>query len=686
MNVIQSLRRGRQDCAALLLAAVFAACGSAPTPDQPSGPRPDAGTPAVERRHELERIDHTAVVQLYADGFAALSLRDKLLAYHLVQAAIAGRDIYLDQRFAYNLPLRWVLESLYLVKDALEPETAAEVERYTKLFWVHSGIHDNHSTQKQLLRLSWEQFAAACEVAERAGHPLGIQQFAPLHDLREVYAVMTDPDTFRSVTDKSTEHGNDPLQSSCNNLYVGVSSKDLEGFVERYGLNSRLVKQDSKLVEQVYRCGDGRAIPPGRYAEPLAKINEHLRAALPYAPLPTQAALRKLIRYHQTGDLHDWRDFNIAWVQDRDSVVDFTIGFVEVYLDPRGIKGSWEGIVSYRDAVKTRAIAALADEAAWFEARMPWDERWKKPNVVGIAARAIEVVTETGDSGPITPIGINLPNEADVRQQYGSKSVNLANVVDAYNRSSGVGSVAEFAASPAEAERALRHAAAMDDVHTNLHEVIGHASGQVAPEIQNPAQRLGLYYSTLEEARADLVGLYWIADPKLRQLGLVPDDDAVLAKYEAYARNALVQLRRVPEGGRLEEDHMRNRQLIVHWLLANDGGVQVERRDGKTYYVVTSAEAFRTGCGRLLAEVMRIKGEGDFAAGRALVETYGTKVDRGLHGEVLQRLAGLNLPSVTGFVQPELHLVRDAAGRPVDVRVVHCQDLADQMLRWSGRR
>lgn len=675
--------------AASLYCLWLAACGAAPTPAAPEAEGAVVTLDDVttgERRHELERIGHTAVVQLHADGFAALSLRDKLLAYHLVQAATAGRDIYLDQRFAYNLPLRWVLESLYLVKDQLEPAVAAEVERYTKLFWVHSGIHDYHSTQKQLLGLTWEQFAAACAKAEAAGHRLSLRELAPLHDLREVFAVLTDPATFRSVTDKSTEDGNDPLRASCNNLYVGVASADLAGFVERHGLNSRLVKQDGKLVEQVYRCGDGRVVPPGRYAEPLAKINEHLRAALPYAPLPTQEALRRLIRYHQTGDLRDWREFNIAWVQDRDSVVDFTLGFVEVYLDPRGIKGSWEGIVSYRDAEKTRSIAALAAEAGWFEARMPWDERWKKPNVVGIAARAIEVVTETGDSGPITPVGINLPNEADVRQQYGSKSVNLANVVAAYNHTSGVGSVGEFAASAAEAERARRHAAAMDDVHTNLHEVVGHASGQVAPEIENPAQRLGLYYSTLEEARADLVGLYWLADAKLRELGLVPDADAVLAKYESYARNALVQLRRVPKGGRLEEDHMRNRQLVVHWLVANDGGVQVERREGKTYYVVTSAEAFRAGCGRLLAEVMRIKAEGDFAGGKALVETYGTKVDPQLHQEVLQRLEGLGLPSVTGFVQPELRLVRGAGGKVVDVVVEYPNDLAAQMLRWSGRR
>lgn len=680
----------------LSLAALAAAgCRSSGAPAEPNSAEvsfaapaaaPAASPASTERRYELERVDTTAIVQLYADGFASLSLRDKLLAYHLTCAAIAGRDIYLDQRFALALPLRNVLESLFLVKAQLPADVAAEVDRYCKLFWVHSGIHDNLTTQKNLLRLSWEQFSAACDVAVRAGQRLGLRELAPMHDLHEAFAVMTDPATFRSVTDKSTENGNDPLQSSCNNLYEGVTTADLTGFAEKYGLDSRLCKRGGALVEEVYRCGDGGAIPPGRYAETLAKVNEHLRHALAYAGPATQRAIRALIRFHQTGSLADWREFTIAWVQDTDSAVDFMIGFVEVYLDPRGIKGSWEGIVSCRDERKTKAIAALAAEAPWFEARMPWDERWRKPDVKGITARAIEVLTETGDSGPITPVGINLPNEADVRQQYGSKSVNLANVVEAYDRSAGAGSLAEFAASPEEIARGQAYGPAMDDVHTNLHEVIGHASGQVAPEIQNPAQRLGMFYSTLEEARADLVGLYWLADPKLRELGLVPNDDAVLAKYEAYARNALVQLRRVPPGGRLEEDHMRNRQTIVHWLLANDGGVSRVAKDGRTFYVVDSAAKFRDGCGRLLAEVMRIKATGDFAAGKALVETYGVKVDPQLHQEVLGRIAALHLPSVTGFVQPELRLVKDASGRTTDVAVVHCLDLADQMLRWSGRR
>ena len=318
---------------------------------------------------------------------------------------------------------------------------------------------------------------------------------------------------------------------------------------------------------------------------------------------------------------------------------------------------------------------------------MPWDPKYRKAGVRGITANAIDVVVETGESGPVTPIGINLPNEADIRRDYGSKSVNLSNVVAGYNAGrSGGGALAEFVWVPAEIDRAKKYAAHAGDVHTNLHEVVGHASGQIMPEIKNPAQRLGRYYSTLEEGRADLIGLYWIIDPKLQKMGIIPNADAALAEYEGYARNALLQLRRVPVGGKVEEDHMRNRQLIVHWLIAHSDAVKVEKRDGKTFYRVTSAAAFRKACGTLLAEVMRIKATGDFKAGKQLVDTYGTKVDPVLHQEVIGRLKSLNLVSSSGFVMPELQLVRGSDGLVSDVTVHYPMDLAAQMLRFSGKR
>jgi dipeptidyl-peptidase III len=677
--------RCRAHLGSLGLAVLLAGCASRPASHPVAND--GAGGAAAPRRYEIERVDATAIVQFYADGFDQLTHDDKLLAWHLAQAAIAGRDIAIDQRFAYNLPIRWVLESFYLVRERLPADTRQEVERYTKLFWAHNGIHNNLTTRKELLRLDRDRFLAAVHVAQAAHIDLSPAKLAPAHGIDEIFSILTDPETFRSCTDKSPEGGGDPLAASCNNLYVGCTLADFAHFREQYPLDSRAVKlSDGRIEEQVYRCGDGKDVPPGLYAKQLAAVNKHLRAALPFAPPATRKALELLIRYDETGDPADWRAFNIAWVQDKDSVVDSILGFVEVYLDARGIKGSWEAVVSFRNEEKTREIAAIAEQAQWFEDRMPWEQRFKKARVKGISARAISVITETGDSGPITPIGINLPNEADIRQEYGSKSVNLSNIVDAYGHSAVQGSAAEFAWSPGEVGRAEKYAAAMDDLHTNLHEVIGHASGQVLADVKNPADALGAYYSTMEEARADLVGLYWIADQKLKDMGLVPDDDAALAKYESYARNALVQLRRVPPGGKVEEDHMRNRQMIVHWLIANRGGVAVEHRDGKTFYRVTSEAEFRDGCGRLLAEVMRIKATGDGAAARELVETYGTKVDPVLHQEVLGRLAALHLPSVTAFIQPELRAVKDAAGEITDVTVFYPCDLGAQMLRWSGRQ
>ncbi|MBI5851748.1 MAG: peptidase M49 [Planctomycetes bacterium] len=654
---------------AALAMTVLVSCSSSPSP-------------ASERKVLLERVDDTAIAQLWADGFAQLTPRDRALCYHLAQAAIAGRDIFLDQRFAYALEIRDVLEELFVHAAALEPAAAAELARYTKLFWVHGGIHHNLSTRKLPFHLSLDGFLAAAARARQDG--------AKLPDdarLRVLFDVMTNERTFESVTSKATDDGADPVRDSANNLYVGVTSADLERFEERHPLNSRVVKQaDGTLVEEVYRMGDpSSGIPPGRYATEIARIVGHLRDALAVAPPATKIALEKLIRFYATGDFADWHAYGVAWVADTRSVVDNVNGFVEVYLDARGRKGAWEAVVSFVDVARTAAIERLAQQAQWFENRMPWDEEFKKPNVRGITARAISVVTETGDSGPITPIGINLPNEEDIRQQHGSKSVNLSNVVEAYAAISGATSVEEFGFDDAEKARARRWQG-IDDVHTNLHEVVGHASGKVRKEVIDPARILGTYYSTLEEARADLVGLYWIADPKLVELGLVASEDAALAQYEQFTRNVLVQLRRVPRGGRIEEDHMRNRQLIVHWLIANTDAVTVVRRDGKTWYRVPDVARFRAGCGKLLAEVMRIKATGDFKAGKALVEGYGVKVDPTLHGEVLARLERLGLPSVTGFVMPELLPIRDASGAVVDAEIRHGMDLADQMLRWSGRR
>jgi len=631
----------------------------------------------------LERVDDTGVIQLYADGFDSLPLQQKLLCYHLANAARAGRDIFIDQKFAHSLAIRNLLEELFMHRQGMPERIRHEVERYTKLLWLNNGIHDHLTTRKRILDLDLAAFREALSVAQKSGAKL-----PSAHQVAELYDHMVNPRSFVSCTNKSPEEGGDPLVESSNNLYVGVTTQDLDGYKERYPLNSRVVKSAGKIQEQVYRIGDpARGISPGLYARELREVNQHLQLALSVAPPKTGAALKHLIEYYKTGDPRDWWNYNVAWVEDKDAVVDGINGFVEVYLDARGMKGGWEAVVSFVNPAMAKDIKLLASEAQWFEDRMPWDPKFRKKEVKGITANAITVIMETGDSGPMSPIGINLPNEADIRRDYGSKSVNLSNVVAGYNAArSGGGSLAEFAWTKEEAERAKKYAAHSGDVHTNLHEVVGHASGQIMPEIKNPAQRLGRYYSTLEEGRADLVGLYWILDPKLQEMGIIPNADAALAEYEGYARNALVQLRRVPPGGKVEEDHMRNRQLIVHWLIAHTDAVKVEKRDGKTFYRVTGAEAFRAGSARLLAEIMRIKATGDFKAGKLLVDTYGTKVDPGLHKEVLQRMKALDLVSSSGFVMPELHLVKGADGEVSDVTVHYPMDLATQMLRFSGKQ
>ncbi len=406
---------------------------------------------------------------------------------------------------------------------------------------------------------------------------------------------------------------------------------------------------------------------------------QHLEAAIPFATEPMAKALDALIRFYQTGDDGDRERYDIAWVQDTASPVDTINGFIEVYLDARGVKGAWEALVWYVNRDKTLQIRSIADNAQWFEDRLPCDARFKKRDARGVTATAIDVVIETGESGPVTPVGINLPNDQSIRERFGSKSVSLSNVHEAYDKATVPELRTEFAWTSDEVARATAWSAFAGELTTNLHEVIGHGSGQVDPALHgNPHGALREQYSAIEEARADLVALYFLPDPKLAELGLIPQEhheDIVLAEYEGYTRNVLVQLRRVRHGTQIEEDHMRNRQLIVRWLMANTTAIEARTRDGKTYYVMTDAQAFREGVGRLLGEVQRIKGEGDYEAARALVETFGVHFDPALRDEVVARVDRLGLPSYTGFVMPRLDAVRNDAGDIVDVTISYPLDL-----------
>jgi dipeptidyl-peptidase-3 len=639
---------------------------------------------ADTRPYLLERVEDAAVVQLYADGFAALPLDQKILIYHLYQAAVAGRDIFYDQRYSPNLEMRDVLEEILTRTAGVDPGTLEEIHRYAKLFWINTGPHNNLTARKFLPKCSPEAFDAAACRAHENGARFPLRPGESLNEMLErLRPLFFDPDVDPIVTNKTPGNGRDILQASANNLYSGVSMADLEGFAERHPLNSRLVRQNGTLVEEVYRIG-------GKYDPYIRRIVEHLQAAVPYATAAMAAALQALVRFYQTGAAADRVAYDIAWVQDRHSPVDTINGFVEVYMDPRGMKGSWEALVYYVNPGKTEGIRRLAAEAQWFEDRMPWADRYKKQGVRGISANAIDVVIETGDSGPVTPVGINLPNDQAIREQYGSKSVSLSNVNEAYERSTSVEFRREFAWTAEEAERAEKWSSLASELTTNMHEVIGHGSGRISERLQgSPQTVLKEHYSALEESRADLVALYFLPDPKLVELGLVERDDhaeIVRAEYEAYARNALVQLRRVREGTQIEEDHMRNRQTVVGWIMANSKAIEVRRRDGKTYYVMVDTAAFQEAAGRLLGEVQRIKAEGDYDAARALVETYGVHFDPALRDEIVARVDRLQMPSYTGFVQPRLEAERAGDGTIADVRISYPQDLTQQMLEYSGRR
>lgn len=636
------------------------------------------------RNYRLERVEEAAVVQVYADGFSGLPVDQKQLIWHLYRAAIAGRDIFYDQRYAHNLDMRDVLEAL-VSRPALasvDADAFREIERYTKLFWLNTGPYNNMTARKFVLKTTPERLKEMAHAASAAGAQFPMRRGESLDALLTRLQPMFFDATFHSsVTCKTPPLGRDMLEASANNFYVGVTMKDLEGWTDGYELNSRVVMKNGRIEEEVYKIG-------GRYDAQLRDIVSHLTAALPFATRPMAKALRALIKWYETGETADRLEYDIAWVQDKDSPVDTINGFIEVYMDARGLKGAWEALVYYVNQEKTAAIRKIAANAQWFEDRMPWDPAYRKEGVQGVTANAIDIVIETGESGPITPVGVNLPNDQVIREKYGSKSVSLSNINQAYDGSLDPGFRAEFAWSPEEAARSEKFSAFVNELLTDLHEVIGHGSGKVTARLNgSPQTVLQEQYSALEESRADLVALYFLPDDKLVELGLIKAEEqaeVVRTEYEAYARNAIMQLRRVRQGTQIEEDHMRNRQMIVHWLMANTKAIERRTRDGKTYFVTVDVKAFRSGVGRLLADVQRIKSEGDYPAAKALFETYGIHFDAVLRDEVVARVDALNLPSYTGFVQPRLEPVTDAAGAVTDVAISYPQDLTKQMLEYAA--
>jgi dipeptidyl-peptidase-3 len=673
-----------------MLSTIVAAGVGADQGGKPTGarPAPAAGvTEAPEFRVEVERFADVRILRYRAPGFEALEPGTKELLYYLYEAALCGREITFDQKYRYNLAIKRTLEQI--VRHYPGDRDTADFRAltlYLKRVWFANGIHHHYAHDKFLPEFSRSAFAAFVR-GTPADFPVRAGQSVP-ELIDELTHVMFEPGVDAKLVSKSA--GTDVLGGSAVNFYAGLTQQEVEAFYAKLatpgnatpvslGINSRLVKIDGVPVEQVKKVG-------GRYTEALERIVEWLEKAAACAENDVQrTALEKLIRFYRTGSLEDWDDYNIAWLRDTESHVDVINGFVEVYNDPLGMRGTYESIVSFRDPEATRRISAIAWAAQWFEDRMPFFDRHKKGSVTGISGKAITVIVEAGDASPTTPIGINLPNSDWIRRTHGSKSVTLGNIVAAYNAVRG-GIDREFSYGPAEIERNERYGELAAALHVDLHEVIGHGSGQLEHGVGPLHETMKNYGSTLEEARADLVALYFAVDPKLVELGLMPTVEVGYAAYDQFIRNALLQqLNRVEPGKDLEEDHMRNRQLIAAWAYEHgqrDNVIERRVRGGKTFFVVNDHAKLRVLFGRLLRELQRIKSTGDYAAIRELVEGYAVKVDPSLHAEVRARYAALNVPAYSGFLNPRLVPVRDGE-RIVDVCIEYPEDFAAQMLEYA---
>ena len=622
-------------------------------------------------------------------GFEALSLQQKKLIYYLSEATLYGRDITFDQFGKYNLIIRKTLEAILLsYKGDRECEQFKALEVYLKRVWFSNGVYHHYGCEKFVPEFSKSFFIEALKGADKALLPL--DRFGTTEELCQTLChVIFEPDVLPKRVNKA--EGADVVASSACNFYEGVSQKEVEDFYNgmknenaddkepvSYGLNSKLVKRDGKLVELVWSEN-------GMYADAIKHITYWLEKAAGVAENDKQRQyIETLVRYYRTGDLRLFNDYCIQWVGEHEAQIDFVNGFIEVYGDPLGLKGSWEGIVEYKDLEATRRTQTISQNAQWFEDHSPVDPRFRKQKVKGVTANVICAAMLGGDEYPSTAIGINLPNADWIRAEHGSKSVTIGNLTDAYNKAArGNGFKEEFVADADTIAMIEKYGDVCDDLHTDLHECLGHGSGQLLPGVSPDA--LKAYGSTIEEARADLFGLYYLADPKLIELGLVPDAEAYKSQYYHYMMNGLLtQLVRIKPGNQIEEAHMRNRAIIARWCLAHaDGCVELESVDGKTYVKVNDYPRLRTLFGRLLAEIQRIKSEGDYEGAKAMVETYGVKIDAKLHHEVLSRYEKLNIAPYKGFINPWMKPVLDADGNIVDVKLDYTESYAHQMLRYS---
>ena len=640
--------------------------------------------------YEVDKFADLQILRYQVPGFESLTLNQKQLLYHLSQAAIMGRDILFDQNCRYNLAVRRTLEAI--TENYKGDRSSADykaMEVYLKRVWFSNGIHHHYGEEKFVPGFSEEFFVSAVKGLDPNAVPVRdgqtVDQF-----LAELVQVICDPSVLSKRTVQSGDQ--DLILASANNYYGGgITQHEVEAFYDKmkdpkdetpisYGLNSRLVKEDGKIVEKVWKVG-------GLYTQAIEKIVAELQLAVPFAENENQKkVIETLISYYKTGDLKEFDAYAVLWVKDTVSEVDFINGFTETYGDPMGMKASWESTVNFVNKEATKRTIVISNNAQWFEDNSPVDSRFKKKEVKGVSAKVITVAMLGGDCYPATPIGINLPNADWIRKDHGSKSVAIENITEAYDKASqGSGFNEEFVWSDKEREAIKTYGFLTDNLHTDLHECLGHGSGQLLPGVASDA--LKAYSSTLEETRADLFGLYYIADPKLVELGLVPDAEAYKAEYYKYIMNGLMsQLVRIELGKNVEEAHMRNRQLIAKWAFEQgkaDNVIELKKKEGKTYVVVNDYAKLRELFGKLLAEVQRIKSEGDFAAGKKLVEDYAVKVDPKLHAEVLKRYAALNLAPYKGFVNPVMKLVKNEKGEVTDVTLDYTEGYTQQMMRYG---
>ena len=653
---------------------------------------------ACKGEQEVQKDTFDYTVEQFADlqllrykvhGFEELPLKQKELVYYLSEAALHGRDILFDQNGKYNLIIRKMLETVYTDYQGDRTDTNfVNLEIYLKRVWFSNGIHHHYGADKFVPGFTPEFFKKALESVGEDKLPIGEGETLDML-CEEVFPVIFNPQVMAKRVNQAD--GEDLVLTSASNYYDGLTQQEAEEFYAKmktpndtmpvmYGMNSRLVKENGRVYEKVWKSG-------GLYGQAIDKIIYWLDKAKGVAENDKQkAVIEKMIQFYKDGDLKTFDEYAILWVKDLDSRVDFVNGFTESYGDPLGMKSSWESIVNFKDLVSTKRTELISDNAQWFEDHSPVDKRFKKEEVKGVSAKVITAAIIAGDLYPATAIGINLPNSNWIRSVHGSKSVTIGNFTDAYNKAAhGNGFSDEFVYSEIEKEYLEKYGDLTGDLHTDLHECLGHGSGQLLPGVDPDA--LKAYGSTIEEARADLFGLYYLPDAKMRELGLTPHDDAYKAEYYSFMMNGLMtQLVRIELGNNVEEAHMRNRQLIAKWVFekgAADQVVELVKKDGKTYVKVNDYEKLRNLFGQLLSEIQRIKSEGDFEAARQLVENYAVKVDPELHKEVLARYEKLNLAPYKGFVNPVYVAETDAEGNITDVKISYGEDYAEQMLRYS---